>query len=133
MWRKRGVNKYGAVRTANGFPSKLEEAVWNVLLLREKAGEISNIQRQAKVLLTAAEIPWKVDFSFFDERIEATCYAEAKGIEDDRFKLFKKLWPHYGPGILEVWKGDYRRPKLVETISPITIPESLLDKLRKGL
>lgn len=109
-------NKFKAQRTANGFPSKLEASVYSQLLLREVAKEITDIRRQHKVLLTKAEIAWKIDFSFTDIASGNTVYCEAKGIEDERFKIFKKLWPFYGHGSLEIWKGSYQKPFLDEVI-----------------
>jgi len=112
-------NKFKAQRTADGFPSKLEAAVYQLLLLREKANEITDIRRQHKVLLTKAEIPWKIDFSFTDIASGKTVYCEAKGVTDERFKLFQKLWPFYGHGPLEVWRGSYLKPKLAEIIKQV--------------
>jgi hypothetical protein len=111
-------NKYGAKRTANGFPSKLEEAVYNMLLLRERTGEISDVKRQQVVTLQEGDkttrINWKVDFSFL--RGEIRCYAEAKGIETSEYILKLKMWRKLRPAPLEIWKGTYLRPVLVERI-----------------
>ena len=114
-------NKYSAKRVtvngeAQGFPSKLEAAIFEQLSLLEKAGEIIDLSRQAGVDLTLAEIRWKIDFSYIDAHTNKRVFAEAKGVEDERYKIFKKLWPFYGFGDLQVWKGNYRCPKVVETI-----------------
>jgi hypothetical protein len=115
---KRGRSKYGAVRTANGFPSKLEEAVYNLLLLRERSGEIKDIKRQQTVVLQQGgkdvRIAWKVDFSF--EKNGATHYCEAKGIETNDYVLKLKLWRKNPPAQLEIWKGTHVRPFLSEVI-----------------
>lgn len=116
-------NKYKAKPT-NGFPSKLESAVHDILLIRQKLGEIKDIKRQQSVVLQdgpkEVRINWKVDFSF-EERIGNTTsfklvYAEAKGIETMDFKIKLKLWRKKIPAPLEIYKGDYRRPKMVERI-----------------
>lgn len=112
-------NKYMAVRT-NGLSSKLEAAVYNILLLRQKAGEIKDIKLQQTVVLQEGgrevRIAWKVDFSFVNKSTGGLEYVEAKGIETSDYKLKLKLWKKNPPAPLEIWKGDYRRPKLVEKI-----------------
>ena len=110
MKRNFNKNKYSAKRVtvngeAQGFPSKLEAAVFQQLSLLEKAGEIIDLSRQAGVDLTLAEIRWKIDFSYIDAHTNKRVFAEAKGVEDERYKVFKKLWPFYGFGDLQVWKG----------------------------
>lgn len=118
----RRKNKYRAKRTADGFPSKLEAAVWALLLAREKAGEIKNIQRQATVVLQdgprEVKITWRLDFSFERKSTGATEYVEAKGMETETYRLKLKLWRKNPPAALEIWKGDYRRPALAERIEP---------------
>jgi hypothetical protein len=111
-------HKYGATRTADGFPSKLEAAVYQILCLRERAGEIKDIRRQHCVDL-GYDIRWKVDFSFTECATGETVWAEAKGqwTADASIKL--RMWKNgRGPGKLEIWRGDYRRPQLVEVIEP---------------
>lgn len=121
MFRRRSrFNKYNAKRTANGFPSKLEESVYNMLKLREAAGEISDIKRQQVVVLQEGDkdtkINWKVDFSFLKNGVR--CYAEAKGVETGEYVLKLKLWRKLKPAPLEIWKGSYQRPYLAERIEP---------------
>jgi hypothetical protein len=111
------MNKYKAQRTGD-FPSRLEAAVYQLLYLRQKAGEISDIQRQVRCELTDAAIATKIDFSFIEVASGQTIYAEAKGCVTDRWNLLKRLWAHYGPGKLEIWGGTYARPKLVDVIIP---------------
>lgn len=115
MFRK---NKYRAVRTADGFPSKLERAVYFKLKDREILGEIKDIQRQSVVVLIEGDkktrINWKVDFKF--ERNGQACYAEAKGIETGDYRLKLRLWRKMKPARLEIWKGNWRYPKLTEII-----------------
>lgn len=116
LFRRR--TKYGAMRTADGFPSKLERAVFYKLKDREVLGEIKDIQRQSVVVLVAGDkkerINWKVDFKF--ERNGEVCYAEAKGFETGEYRLKLRLWRKMKPARLEIWKGNWRYPKLVEVI-----------------
>lgn len=111
------ANKYNA-KPCRGFPSKLEAAVYDILILREKSGEISDIKRQQTVVLQEGSrdvrIAWKVDFSFVKKT--ELVYAEAKGIETMDYRLKLKLWRKNPPATLEIYKGDYRRVKLIETI-----------------
>ena len=109
-------NKFGAQRT-NGYSSKLEAAVRQILDLREKAGEISDIKRGA-VELTCG-IRWNVDFNYLDVKTGKRVWVEAKGVETERYRICLKLWRGgFGPGVLEIWKGDWRRPVLVDIVKP---------------
>jgi len=100
------------------FPSKLEASVYQLLLLREKMGDITSIQCQKKFLLTKATISWKVDFYFYDRIARKYVAAEAKGIETSDYRIKVKLWKYYGPCPLEIWKGTYQKPVLREVIIP---------------
>lgn len=117
---RRRDSKLGNVRTeldGHSFASKLEASVYQLLKYRKLAGEIRSIQVQDHVHLTAARIAYVPDFrcEMADGSIEWT---EAKGMEGPRWPTIKKLWRFYGPGPLHIWKGDYRRPRLAETIVP---------------
>lgn len=122
-WVKRRP-KYGNKRTANGFPSKLEEAVYNLLQLFVKGGEIKDLVRQPQVRLTKAGIGYKPDFKYTDCKTGEDVWVEAKGVETEGYLIRKRLWKHYGPGKLEIYKGTYRRPKLVEVIQPGSVYET---------
>lgn len=111
-------NKYGATRF-EGFHSKLEWAVHQHLILRQKLGEISQILKQQTVLMTEAKIKAIIDFSYKDETSGDTVYVEAKGMNTASWSIKKKLWKFYGPGKLEIFKGTYQRPKLKEIVEPI--------------
>lgn len=110
-------NKYKAKRTGD-FPSKLEYAVHEILLLRQRAGKINDIKRQQKVILQDGgrdtNISWRVDFSF--EENGETVYAEAKGIETGEYRLKLKLWRKNPPADLEIYKGSWSNPVLIERI-----------------
>lgn len=118
MWR--GKSKYKAKRTADGFPSKLERAVFFKLKDREVLGEITDISRQSVVVLQEGDkdtrINWKVDFSFIEKATGRKCYAEAKGIETADYKLKLRLWRKLKPAPLEIWKGSWQRPFMKERI-----------------
>jgi len=98
------------------FQSKGEAGLYEYLLLRQKNGEIEEIQTQVQVYLTDARILYKPDFTFIEDGIQK--WAEYKGFETAIWRIKRRLWMHYGPGILEVWKGYYPRLTCVETIEP---------------
>jgi len=118
-----GYGRYGAVKTFVGniaFPSKLEASVYKLLLTYEN---VTNIKLQDSVTVkekcpTCGDGPinWKVDFSYIDSDTKQKVYVEAKGVEGHSYKLRKKLWKANPPGVLHVYKGSYKNPKLVETI-----------------
>lgn len=100
------------------FASQFECAVFNLLLARERAGEIKDIQVQDHVYLTEARICYIPDFKFLDLTTKNFTWAEAKGFETDVWKIKKRLWAFYGPGKLEIYKGSAKRISLVETVVP---------------
>jgi hypothetical protein len=110
-------HKYGAVR-CGGFHSKLEAYVHQILLFREKAKEIMDIRFQQTVHLTRADIHWACDFSFIVVKTGEKMFCEAKGAEDARFSIIKKLYRFYGKDPLEIWKGHWSSPYLDEIIIP---------------
>lgn len=109
-------NKYGAKRQ-NGFSSKLEAAVFQILRQKEAAGEIKNIRCQHPIHLTEAKIAYKSDFSY-ETSDGKTIWVEAKGFETDTWRLKKRLWKFYGPGPLEIYKGTHKKVYLDEVIIP---------------
>lgn len=114
------IQKYRAIRTPGGFPSKLEAAVYEQLLFRERAGEIKNIKRQQTVVLQDGpreiKITWRVDFSFERTSDGKLVYVESKGFETSDYRLKLKLWRKLKPAPLEIYRGDYKRPTLIERI-----------------
>lgn len=105
-----------ATRT-NGFASKLEAAVYDQLVLRMKAGEISRIECQDVVDLGLG-IKWKIDFKCKKPNGEAF-WVEAKGYETREYRMKLKMWKcGGGKGVLEIYKGTHLRPVLVETVTP---------------
>jgi len=119
MKRNWGKNKYKAVKT-NGFPSKLEAKIYEMLLYRQEAQEIKDLKCQQVVVLQGGppslRINWKIDFSFVDCKTEQLTYVEAKGFPTDTYKLKLKLYRANPPAPLEIWSGSYKYPRLVERI-----------------
>lgn len=117
MWK----NKYGAIRTldpdGSSFPSKLEAAVYAQLKILEKCGHISDIKKQQCVRL-GEDTRWKIDFSFTDKATGELVYAEAKGVPTNDYLRKLKLFKKYGCNRLEIWRGTYKNPVLIETIYP---------------
>ncbi len=121
------AHKFNAKKTivdGIAFPSQLEASVFKKLKEQEALGFISDIKLQASVRLKdkcehcgSAAVTWKVDFRFIDENGKER-YAEAKGAETPDFKKRKKLWKTLGPAPLEIWKGSWRYPKVVEIVEP---------------
>ena len=111
----RKFHKYKAQR-ANGFPSKLESVVNDLLVLMERAGEIRVLKRQQTVHLPAG-INWRVDFSYIDPKTEELCYVEAKGVATGEYRLKLKLYKHFIENKLTIYGGDYRKPKIIEIVN----------------
>lgn len=117
-----GRNKFHATRVKYGsksFPSKLEASVYQMLELREKAGEIKDIRLQHAIRFPCGP-SWKVDFSFVDVATGETVFCEAKGVEVETYRIKKRMFSGCpvieNVGKLEVWKGHYKMPKLTEVI-----------------
>jgi len=106
------LSKYRAQKVSHdgrSFASKLEAAVYNLLKLREKAGEIEILQAQSHVYLTKSRIHYIPDFKIFDKELNETIWVEAKGVETATWRIKKKLWEFYGPGRLEIYRGKYTK------------------------
>ena len=117
--KKNKYNAQGSSKVEGHYcPSKLEASVGQVLYLREKAKEITDIKHQVQTFLTEARIGWRVDWSYWCLTENKTIYVEAKGIETSDYRIKLKLWRVYGPGPLEIWKGRWQQPRLVEAIFP---------------
>lgn len=90
-FRKPSRNKYGARKTVVGdikFDSKKEANRWMELQLLERAGEISNLERQVKIYLlgqyrplytrTGRKMKITFDFAYIEEGVQV--YEDAKGM-----------------------------------------------------
>ena len=113
--------RYHAKR-ADGFASLLERAVFYKLRDREILGLIKDIKRQQVVILedlkNGERRNWKVDFSAVDILTDKTFFIEAKGYENNDYLRKRNMWRKNPPARLEIWKGNYRNPRLVEVIEP---------------
>lgn len=119
-------NSYGSKKIEyNGiwFASKLEKAVYEILWLRQEAGEIKDLRCQHTITLQEGpqreRIQIRIDFSYWEIKEDREEYWEAKGFPSDVWNLKLKLWRKNPPGYLEVWGGSWQRPKLIEIVEPI--------------
>jgi hypothetical protein len=118
MWRK---NKYNAKKTKShgySFDSKLESALYDYLLTLQKAKEISDIRVKPNIYLTDANILMIPDFCAMNNKTGQTEYWESKGLETATWRIKRRLYKFYGPGVLHVYCGTYNNLILRETITP---------------
>lgn len=117
MWKRTG-HKYGAVKQeldGHSFQSKLEAAVYSLLKLRLRGGEIISIQVQDTIPLSLAKIAYIADFKC-EKQDGSYIWVEAKGVDTPSWRLKRRLWKSYGPGPLEIWKGSHVKPFLFEVL-----------------
>jgi hypothetical protein len=102
------------------FDSKLELQVHGLLELQEKQGELSNIRHHPKeVRLTRSGVIYKPDYVVFDAKLQTDVWVEAKGFETSDWRIKRRLWMHYGPGLLRIYRaGGAGWPMLHEEIQP---------------
>lgn len=119
-------NKSSLCSLNHSHRSKLESALCEALRLRERAGEISDLQAEVRVFICGPEghecdhkrkIESIVDFRWKNRATGEWEYGEAKGYVAPAWPLKRRLWLHYRTERLEVWKGDYRRPTLDEVLN----------------
>lgn len=118
-WPKHRSSKFKNERTEQAgisFSSKGEAGLHQMLLLMEKAGEVSSIRVQDHVYLTDARILYIADFVVWDVKLSETVWIEYKGFETDVWRIKRRLWMHYGPGKLRVYKGQRGGITLKETL-----------------
>lgn len=119
---RRSAHKFGM--SANG--SRLEKALGEHLKLLAMAGEITDLKEQVRLRVCCnrescpndEKIEYIADFSATDIKTGQTTYYEAKGFDEPKWRLKRRLWKHTGAGPLQVWKGTYKRIYLDETIQP---------------
>lgn len=114
-------NKYNNVRTrldGRSFASKGESDCYLMLKLLEKAGEIVLEKCQHTIYLSAARIAYIVDFKIIDLKTNRDVWVEYKGFETTDWRLKKRLWKHYGPGPLQIYKGYGLKMRMVEEVVP---------------
>lgn len=118
QWKQ---NKFGNKRVEEGgksFASQGERECYRYLLNLQDLGEIEDVRLQDSVTLTRAKIRMIPDFSAYEKKLGQRVYYEFKGHETDVYKIKLKLWRHYGPGILYVYKQNSKGLYLYETINP---------------
>ncbi len=124
-WYRRKNSKYGnndklpPCRYGFSHRSKLELAVCEMLWLHEKAGEWEHLGHEVCIYLTLARHKYVADFHARDLKTGQDFYLEAKGFANARWPTTVKLYRFYGPAPLHVWKGTWKRPVLVEVITPV--------------
>lgn len=100
------------------FASKLEASVYSILKNRENLGEIKIVQVQDHIYLSDARITYVPDFKCLDVKSGDNFWVEAKGFQGPRWPTIKKMWKVFGPGKLEIYRGNYKRPFLDKIIVP---------------
>lgn len=79
--------------------------------------KINNIEVHPKTFLSNAKISYSPDFLFYEN--DKKIYVDFKGFQTPVFRLKRKLWQHYGDGILRLVKKTRSGFILVEEIDPI--------------
>jgi hypothetical protein len=98
--------------------SKLERAVCDMIWFREKVGELQCLAHEETHYLSKARYRYVADFKVQNVETKEVYWIEAKGASDGRWPTTKKMWKAYGPGRLEIYMGDYRKPLLAKVIVP---------------
>lgn len=99
------------------FASKGEAECHAMLQLMEKGNELTIEKVQDHVYLTEARILYIADFKIKLANGDAA-WVEFKGFETDVWRIKRRLWMHYGPGKLFVYRKDKGRIFLHETLEP---------------
>lgn len=121
---KRAGHKYNAVkvfRHGRNWPSKLELAVYELLLMMERGGKLKDLRCQVHVRFHTydhGKVRMIPDFQAVDSATGETIYFEAKGFQTKEWLRKKKAWAINGPGKLYIYKGSWQMPKIAEIIEP---------------
>lgn len=112
------MSKYHAVRTSCGkhsHASRAESECCCYFQLLERGGELEILKSQPNVFVTDAKLriipDWLIRY-----RDGREVYADYKGCESPSWRKNRKLWIHYGPKPLEVWKKKGTRFFVSETL-----------------
>ena len=104
------------------FRSKAEAQMYLHLKALEQAGEIENIRCESRVTLLPGprnmKVDYYADFVVFDKHHGQDIWVEVKGFETDKWKIKLKLWRHFGPGTLRLYKVGWNKLEMVEEIEP---------------
>lgn len=117
--------KYKAIRAeraGRSFASQAEALLFDYLNLLSKDGQLTLIACQDHVYLTDARILYIPDFVI--EENEQKIWCEMKGFETPEWRLKRKLWLFYGPGLLRVYNCSKGNIVLKETLAPKTSSSS---------
>jgi len=123
-------NKYHAKRceasedswpelAGRSFPSKLERATANLLVIRQRAKEIKDLEFQPRVrLLEHPDLNYKPDFRYFDIERKQLYHVESKGFVGERWRVIRVVWAHFGPTPLEIMVAGKYGPRVQKTLWP---------------
>lgn len=111
------------------WASRLELAVYEMLLMMERGGKLTDIRCQVRVKFHTYEdgiITMIPDFTALDLKTNETIFIEAKGFPTREWVRKKKAWHRAQNDIngnplgkLYVYAGNWRYPKLSEIIEPL--------------
>src|SRR3990167_1737040 len=108
-----GANKYHAVSShcAEGHfhRSKGEAGRCSELHLLQRAKEIKDLKVEPRVMV--GPLSYKPDWTYTERGKKIT--EDFKGVEGERFRILKKLWPELGEGVLRITKTSPRYKKAV--------------------
>lgn len=113
-------NKYNNTkvhRSGRRFDSKLEAAVFDLLIAQQAAGEISEVFQQPTIYVSEARIGMRPDFRCTLPTGEIY-FVEAKGMPTQEWLIKLKLYRVYGPAPLYIYEGTYKKPYLKEVVVP---------------
>jgi len=123
--------KYGSKQTRSSdgrsFQSCSERDLYELIKARQLAGEVELIQTQAKVSVcgpqghscdSKCKIEYWPDFKIREVASGEIIYEEMKGFATDVWRIKRRLWFHYGPGLLRVYGKNSRGVYLAEEIYP---------------
>lgn len=123
-------HKYGARRkssslTGRSFASSAEARRGDQLKMMEMAGAISDLGFQPAVVLSAAGIVYRPDFSYTENG--QAIWEDVKGAETPVFRLKAKLWEAYGPGPLRIVKVERKWFRVERTVVPVAAQKTSAD------
>jgi predicted nuclease of restriction endonuclease-like RecB superfamily len=121
MWKRSKYNAVKVFQHGRNWHSKLELAVYEMLLMMERGGAYKDIKCQVTVRFHTydyGKITMIPDFSAIETKTNELVFIEAKGFVTRDFLRKKKAWAIGGPGKLYIYMGDWKYPKLKETIIP---------------
>lgn len=106
------------------FDSGTERRCGDYLCHRQERGEIRDLKRQVRVVLTPARkgrrLSWRIDFYYVECRTDIPAWNEVKGKDLGDWSLFRNAWAAgLGLGLLRITReGKYPNPWIHEDIWP---------------